>query len=252
VEFDVVVGTIPAGGSAENVAYVEWSSFPGDRTTAQSPFNIHSMERWYDPPDPLNIYGGISSIAVVQALTPANSHRLDGDLTWPDTGFAPKQVTPLTQQPDELQYTDFGTMWLEIPSLGVEMPVVGIPFTHAGWDVTWLENQAGYLEGTSYPTLPGNTVLTGHVWNADGLPGPFRNLPNLIYGEQIILHVDGMEYTYEVRDNRSIRPWNLSPLAPSDYDWLVLITCRDYDANTDSYPLRTMVSAVLVNIAAEN
>ena len=48
-------------------------------------------------------------------------------------------------------------MTLEIPSLGVTMPVVGVPETFDGWDVSWLGEDAGWLAGTAYPTWEGNS-----------------------------------------------------------------------------------------------
>ena len=75
-------------------------------------------------------------------------------------------------------------MRLVIPILGLDMPIVGVPLASEGWDLSWLGSQAGYLEGTAYPTLPGNTGITAHVYTADGLPGPFVNLGSLSWGSK--------------------------------------------------------------------
>ncbi len=248
VEFDVIMGVIPPGSSASNTGYVEWSSFPGDRTTPQSPWNVYSTERWYDPPDPVDIYGGVSSSAVVTFTTGLAS---EAGFALPQTGFAPEAFTPLPAQPETLEYADLGDIWLEIPSQGVRMPIVGVPFTEEGWVVDFLNGQAGYLEGTSYPTLPGNTAITGHVWNADGTPGLFYRLDELRFGEQVIIHAYGQQYVYEIRSNNYVQPGNLSVLGPEEYDWVTLITCESYNEETGEYELRTVARAVLVKVISE-
>ena len=65
--------------------------------------------------------------------------------------------------------------------------------------MTWLGNRAGWLNGTSYPTWDGNSVITGHVYLADGLAGPFLNIGKLKYGDRVIVHAYGKDYIYEVR-----------------------------------------------------
>jgi hypothetical protein len=76
---------------------------------------------------------------------------------------------------------------LKIPRLGVEMAVVGVPEVGGGWDVSWLGDQAGYLEGTAFPTLPGNSVIAGQVYEAYENPGPFACLYRLSFDDQIVL-----------------------------------------------------------------
>ncbi len=83
----------------------------------------------------------------------------------PKTGFTPGHVTRLPAQPDELKYTSYSDLELEIPSLGVKLPVVGVPRSGDSWDVSWLNDQAGWLEGSVFPTWDGNSVLTAHVWD---------------------------------------------------------------------------------------
>jgi LPXTG-site transpeptidase (sortase) family protein len=168
----------------------------------------------------------------------------------PATGFAPNRVTTLGIQPQELTYSGTG-MHLEIPSLGVDVPVVGIPQSGGGWDVTWLGSQAGYLQGTAYPTWNGNSALSAHVFNADGTPGPFVNLGSLRYGDRVIIHAWGQQYIYEVRQNALVAPDDLSVLSHEDYSWLTLLTCQGYDIDSDSYNFRRAVRAVLVQITTE-
>ena len=57
------------------------------------------------------------------------------DVQLPETGFAPVQVTLLAAQPANFAYQGYGDLWLEIPALGVEMSIVGVPKSGNGWDV---------------------------------------------------------------------------------------------------------------------
>jgi len=79
----------------------------------------------------------------------------------PGTGFAPQRVTALSAQPAAQSYANLGDLWLEIPRLGVQMPIVGVPQADGQWDVSWLGNDAGWLNGTAFPTWSGNSVLAG-------------------------------------------------------------------------------------------
>lgn len=84
--------------------------------------------------------------STVGSTSPSTSASL------PATGFAPDQVTLLPKQPVEAAYNDMDSLCLQIPSLNVDVPIVGVPQTSTGWDVTWLTNaQAGWLNGTAFP-----------------------------------------------------------------------------------------------------
>ncbi len=76
-------------------------------------------------------------------------------------------------------YLAEGDITLEIPSLGVKIPIVGVPKRDGTWNVSWLEDQAGWLEGSAFPSWNGNSVLTAHVYKFNGQPGPFINLINI-------------------------------------------------------------------------
>jgi hypothetical protein len=93
-------------------------------------------------------------------------------------------MTVLPVQSADKAYTAMGDLWLEVPKLGVQMNIVGVPETAGTWDVSWLGKQAGWLQGSAFPTWTGNSVLTGHVWNADNTVGPFRYINTLWWGGQ--------------------------------------------------------------------
>jgi LPXTG-site transpeptidase (sortase) family protein len=165
----------------------------------------------------------------------------------PATGFAPDRVTTLPAQ--TVSYAELGDLWLEIPSLHVKTPIVGVPQTGESWDVTWLGSQAGWLQGSAYPTALGNSVLTAHVWDALNKPGAFYALNTLAYGDRVIVHSYGKTYTYEIRNVLTVSPTNVNAmLKHQEESWLTLVTCLGWNETNDEYNYRTLVRAILVDV----
>jgi LPXTG-site transpeptidase (sortase) family protein len=240
ITFDVTVLALPA----TNVADVAWTSLPGippsppGNPPGQQNANIFSTERDYDPGDPINVYG-TSSTLVLGAISTSNI---------PDTGFAPNVKTDLSHVPFEIYNTLAESLWFEIPALGVRTTIVGVPQRNGAWNVAWLGKQAGWLEGSAFPTLTGNSVITSHVYLSNGLPGPFIDLSKLKYGDKIIVHFGGEIFTYEIRTNRVTTPKDSSVFKHEDQAWLTLITCKEFDEKTNTYLKRVVVRAVLVKV----
>lgn len=188
------------------------------------------------------INGGADSIIEFTVLKKAQ-------VSLPKTGFAPDKHTILPVQPESSIYDDLDAMWLEIPALDVYAPIVGVPVSMNGWDLTWLGNQVGWLEGTAFPTWSGNSGLTAHVTDAEGQPGLFADLHDLVWGDQIMIHAWGQTYTYEVRSVLDyVDPDDVSSLDHEEYPWLTLITCRGYDQEEDAYRWRLVVRAVQLKV----
>ena len=171
----------------------------------------------------------------------------------PQTGFAPNKITALPLQPATFEYAKLGDIVLEIPSMALKTSIIGVPQSNGEWDITWLGNNVGWLNGTAFPTWNGNSVLTAHVTNASGVDGPFAALKNLKYGDQIIVHIGGVEYIYEVRNSRLARPYSTSFAFESKHDasYLTLITCQGYNPLSETYFFRRVVRAVLVGVENE-
>jgi LPXTG-site transpeptidase (sortase) family protein len=168
----------------------------------------------------------------------------------PSAGFAAGVVTKQPRQPAGQPYAAMGNLWMEIPKLGVQVNIEGVPQSaDGGWDVSWLGNEAGWLQGSAYPTWSGNSVLTGHVFNALGQPGPFVALNTLRWGDQIIIHAGGAEYVYAVRSVKQVDPEDVTAMMQhEDSPWITLVTCRGYDEASNSYLYRLLVRAVLVEV----
>ena len=165
----------------------------------------------------------------------------------PHTGFAPDSMTLLP--PQDVNYTERQGLRLEIPQLQVELPIVGVPMADGEWDVTWLGDKAGWLEGSAYPTWKGNSVITGHVWNADNTPGVFSELHTLKWGGEVVVHLAGQDYIYEVRSVKTVSASNVNAmLSHEEAPWLTLVTCKGYDEDSGTYRARVLVRAVLKEI----
>jgi len=169
----------------------------------------------------------------------------------PKTGFAPNKITTLPEQPANSAYAALGDLWLEIPSLNVKSTIVGVPQNaDKTWDVSWLGNDTGWLNGTAFPTWNGNSVLTAHVTNASGVDGPFAAIKELKFGDQVIVHMGGVKYVYEIRSTKLARPYSTGFAFESlqDHSYLTLITCQGYNPLNESYLFRRVVRAVLVEV----
>jgi LPXTG-site transpeptidase (sortase) family protein len=198
-------------------------------------------------PIPLNFGTDFTFDFVVGTTAPQPSTTAS---SLPDTGFAPNRITSLAPQPANLAYAKLSDIWLEIPSLNVKTNIVGVPKTNSRWEVAWLGNDVGWLNRTAFPSWEGNSVLTAHVYDANGRPGPFARIKDLTYGDRIILHLYGEQYIFEVRSTHLSRP-SAAGFAfqhLEDHSFLTLITCEGYNERTDSYGYRRVVRAVLVEL----
>ena len=237
VTFRARILALPPGGIT-NVGNVAWTSLPGNVSAPQN-INIFSTDRDYDPASQVDVYG-VSDTLKLGVFTS----------TIPATGFAPNVITNLSNTPRETYFTT-GDIAVEVPSLGITMPIVGVPLKNGAWNVSWLGSQAGWLEGSAFPSHNGNSVLTGHVYLSNGLPGPFVNLGKLKYGDKVIVHAYGQRYVFEVRTNTVVDPNDASVFKHEEKSWLTLVTCKEYDEKTNTYKKRVVVRAVLVKVEAE-
>jgi LPXTG-site transpeptidase (sortase) family protein len=169
----------------------------------------------------------------------------------PVTGFAPGRVTDLSGLPHTGYNALNQDVVLEIPLLKLKLPVVGVPMKDKTWDVNWLLNQAGWLEGSAFPGFAGNSVLTSHVTLSYGQPGPFANLHKLRAGDKIFVHSFGELFVYEVRSSQQLDPADPAILQHEENPWLTLVTCANFDESSETYLERLTVKAELVYTKAE-
>jgi LPXTG-site transpeptidase (sortase) family protein len=168
----------------------------------------------------------------------------------PVTGFAPGRVTDLSGLPIT-RYNALNNVTLEVPVLKLKLPIVGVPMKDKTWDVNWLLNQAGWLQGSGFPGFSGNSVLTSHVTLPYGQAGPFANLHKLKAGDKVFVHSYGELYIYEVKSIRELNALDPSILRHEDKSWLTLVTCADYNEKAETYLKRLVVKAELVEARSE-
>jgi LPXTG-site transpeptidase (sortase) family protein len=178
--------------------------------------------------------------------------KVDGNFYMPATGFAPNRITDLPNQPKEKQYQNLDGLQLRIPNLQLQTEIVGVPTNNHGWDLTWLWNSVGYLDGTAFPTTPGNSVVTAHVSLSNGKPGPFANLSAIKYDDPIEIQAWGNTYIYRVRTVERVTPEDRSALRHEEKSWLTLITCQGFDEASGEYLWRVVVRAALVEVKPGN
>ncbi len=167
----------------------------------------------------------------------------------PATGFAPGVITLLPAQDAQSAYSIFeGELLISIPRISANARIVGVPTNERGWDITWLGTDVGWLKGSAAPTWNGNSVLTGHVYDANGQPGVFSSLDQLMWGDDIIISMSGSQYVFEVREVLpKVTPDDMETMfMHKDEPWLTLVTCQGFDAESSSYDWRYIVRAVLV------
>jgi len=170
---------------------------------------------------------------------------VNGEVLLPNTGFPAGRVTAALQESAQPALQAVGGVELEIPRLGLRTEIVGVPRAEDSWDTDWLAKQAGWLEGTAFPSWQGNAVLVAHNYLRSGLPGPFAELDQLRVGDRLLVHVYGQAVAYEVQSVRRIDPQDASVLEHTDDSTLTLLTCAAYDEEAGEYRYRVAVQAVL-------
>lgn len=91
--------------------------------------------------------------------------------------------------------TQLGT--IEIPAIGV------VKSMYEGITLTTLDHGPGHWPGTAMPGQFGNVVIAGHRVSHDK---PFRNLDQLVVGDDVILTTDDGRFVYKVTGTDIVFP----------------------------------------------
>ncbi len=223
------------GDFADVSAALTWTSLPGFNQIPMSAYNPFSTERFYSPGSTVDDY-------IVEDQWRISKPEL------PASGFAPGVSTQLPFAHESFAFVNMGGLTMSVPELDVTAVVVGVPVRQDQWDVQWLGSSIGYLSGTAYPTWEGNSGFTAHAYLPDGSPGPFVDLDQLRWGDQVIISAFGEDHVYEVRSVTYVLPNDAGALAHKDGDWITLISCKGYDPVSDAFRYRVVVSAVLMDV----
>ena len=139
-------------------------------------------------------------------------------------------------------------MALSIPRLKLQLTVVGVPQVKGAWQLDWLSGAGGWLEGTAFPGLQGNSVITGHVVTPYGAPGPFAKLHSMAPGDYIFINAFSRTYVYAVKHVGQVTPTDASVFADATQPVLTLLTCSRYNEQTQSYDGRLVVRSELIQV----
>jgi sortase A len=133
-----------------------------------------------------------------------------------------------------------------LPPLRIAIPKIGVD-----WPVVLSDNEhlpefrgVGWLMGSSFPGVPGNMVLFGHL---GGAHGTFMRLHELQPGDEFSIFTEARELRYRVRSSHETTPDDVGVLAPTDNASATLITCSGpWDPIVQTNQRRLIVSAEYV------
>lgn len=138
-----------------------------------------------------------------------------------------------------------------VPSIGVDAQVEQVGKTAEGAMATpqALAHVAWYKLGAK-PGAAGSAVFAGHVNNALGLPGVFKNLSKIKKGDKVSVVGEGGEELVYTVESIAVYKENQAPLedifANSGPSRVVLITCEgEWDEATRTFDKRLVVVARL-------
>jgi LPXTG-site transpeptidase (sortase) family protein len=139
---------------------------------------------------------------------------------------------------------------IQIPKLGVDRAVIGVPLAGEGWDISGLGMEVGWLETSSQPMLGGNTVLVGHLDMKGGVAGPFVRLGDLVEGMEVVVSAGGVDYHYRVTGRTVTGPDDITAQIASKSPRLTLVTCYppSWDIKTQEYRRRLVVVAEPIKV----
>lgn len=122
--------------------------------------------------------------------------------------------------------------------------IINAARTADSWETRYLGDSVGHLEGTAWIDDPqGNVVLAGHVTDYLGRPGPFAYVFEALPGDEIILTEGDLQVRYRVTRVEHAAPEDIGYVAQDGTPRLTLITCDDWDYQTQTYASRLVLIA---------
>lgn len=142
--------------------------------------------------------------------------------TRPNDAEIPEHLRPLVQSLTNIPVPTPGpeqAIRIQVPAIGVDAPVV----QGDGWEQ--LKKGVGQHIGTTDPGKAGNLVLSAHN---DIFGEIFRDLDQLIPGDEIVLFTNQRSYTYTVVDSQVVEPTAVEVMQPTKQATVTLISCYPY------------------------
>lgn len=118
---------------------------------------------------------------------------------------------------------------LVIPKLAVNVPLLFPDSADDGVLLANLQDGVVHYPGTAMPGEEGNLFITGHssqlAWQAGRYKDVFALLDKLEPGDQVLVYYARTKYVYEVTEERTVDPTEVSILDPTESPTLSLMTC---------------------------
>jgi len=182
----------------------------------------------------------VTAFAVYQAL---NSPSLISSVPTVTLAIPPSAVArPPAATAQSVEYK------LVAEKANLVAPIINLYLDDAGnWDLTYLGQSVGYLQGTAALGQGGNFVLAGHVEMKDGSPGPFAYLARLKAGDAINIisnqASNPVVVEYAVSEIKTVKPTDFAEIQSHGHEELTLVTCSDWDQQSKAYLTRLVVHA---------
>lgn len=180
--------------------------------------------------DFFNPYPGIDELAMAEYFYPNHSAGAT-------TVTTAEPVTVQTAAIPKTAYTAKNNI-LEIPSIGIEAPIVFSQSTDKSKLTKDLDNGVIYYPGSVYPGQNGQIIILGHSapagWPKIKYEWVFSDLNNLKAGDKIFIDMNNKQYTYIVKQKTIIaRGADVPSYTSADSNnYLTLISCwppgKDY------------------------
>jgi sortase A len=131
------------------------------------------------------------------------------------TTAAPKPVDPPSDGYANEPVSKIGT--IEIPKIGLVHPI------YHGITLNNIDQGPSHWPGTALPGENGNTVFAGHRVTHTH---PFRDIDQLVPGDQVIFTVNGVRSVYVVTGHEVVVPTTLSIVNPTATPTGTLFACH--------------------------
>lgn len=133
----------------------------------------------------------------------------------PIEGVASEPITPPADAWAEEPIVELGT--ISIPKIDVEMTMF------EGIRLSTLERGPGHWPGSAMPGQVGNVVVGGHRVSSHAV---FRNVDQLVAGDEIVFEDETGRHVYLVRDVQIIDPYDVWIVDPTETPTATLFACH--------------------------
>ena len=153
---------------------------------------------------------------------------------------APRSSKPVTPPRDSYAPEPIVKIGIiEIPKIGLFHEI------YHGISLRNIDEGPSHWPGTAMPGEPGNAVFAGHRVTHTH---PFRNIDQLVPGDLVIFHINGLKSTYSVTGSQVVVPTDLSIVNPTAEATATLFACHP----PHSAKYRYVVHLALVDVGPDN